>query len=76
MSQLITVKPGVPMHLDDGDTPTFEEWKGRVDRLLVHHCGISLDDLPDCPTRDWYEDRVRPVRAANRALKRAGADLF
>ena len=72
----IKIKPGTKQYLDDTDHPTFEQWKGRIEDLLVRFVGISADDLPDCPYYDWYEERLRPVRAANRALKNAGADCF
>jgi hypothetical protein len=76
MSLLIKVKNGVPWAMDEGDNPSFEEWEKRVDRFIQKAVGVGLDDLEDCPTRRWYEERLRPIRAANRALKRAGADLF
>ena len=76
MGTLIKVKAGIPMHMDDADRPTFEAWMDRIDKVLFRNTGVSSGDLPDCPYRDWYDDRVRPIRAANKALKRAGADLF
>ena len=76
MSLLIKVKPGIPNKLDDGDNPTYEDWIGRVDDILHRTRGCSLFDLPDCPTRDWYDKRVRPIRAANKALKWAGAEVW
>jgi len=63
------VKKGTPRTMD---TPcTFEQWKQRIDNLLAHVYGITSDDLPDCTWRDWYDDGLRPIYAANRALKRA-----
>lgn len=76
MPLLLKVKPGTPQTLDPGDNPTFERWLARVDILLVRLRGISIHDLEDMPYREWYEARVRPVRAANKALKRAGADRY
>ena len=67
----ITIKPGVPRYLDDDDNPSFDEWESRVDRIMTKYIGIGLHDLPDCPTREWYDDRVRPIRAANKALRYA-----
>ena len=72
----IKVKPGVPQTLDAGDNPSFGEWMKRIDGYLIRNIGVSTGDLEDCPYMDWYEDRVRPIRAANKALKRAGADLY
>jgi hypothetical protein len=76
MAITVRVRKGTPYFLDANDNPTFEGWMGRVDHLLRRAIGLSADDLPDCPWRDWYEERVRPIRAANKALKAAGADLF
>jgi hypothetical protein len=64
----IKVKEGVPMEMDADDNPTFEVWLKRVDRFLEHAIGLKHDDLADCLFKDWYEERLRPIRAANRAL--------
>lgn len=69
----LKVKAGTPRHLDPDDNPAFERWMQRVDAIVVRAIGLSVYDLPDCCYRDWYEDRVRPVYAAQRALRRAGA---
>jgi len=75
VSVLLKVKPGVSQKLDDGDNPTFEEWMKRVDKFVGYR-GLSVYDLPDRRYDIWYANRVRPIRAANRALKNAGADLY
>ena len=50
----------------------YDEWKGRVDAFLRDKlAGLSSDDLPDCPYRDWYEDGVSPLSAATRAIRNA-----
>ena len=72
MANLIKIKPGVPMKMDSGDNPTFEEWIKRVNAFLTRTCGLIIDDLPDCNYATWYESRLRPIRAAQRALKNAG----
>jgi hypothetical protein len=64
----IKVKQGVPLTMDAHDWPTFDEWLERVDAVLVRCRGVSVYDLPDAPYRDWYLERLRPIRAANRAL--------
>jgi hypothetical protein len=71
-SKMITikVKPGIPMKLDNNDNPTYNQWIDRVNEYLGHHM-LSIDDLPDCNYRDWYDARIRPVRAAARAIKHA-----
>jgi len=75
MSVLLKVKPGVSQKLDVGDNPTFEQWMSRVDKFVGYR-GLSVYDLPDCNYKAWYDRRVRPIRAANRALKNAGGDLY
>lgn len=74
MSLQIKVKAGVPQKMDASDQPTFEQWMARVDGTLRKLRGLSVYDLPDCNFRDWYDARLRPIRACNRALKSAGSD--
>ena len=69
---LLKIKAGVPRTMDNADNPTFEVWMSRVDRFVQRAAGVSLDDLPDCQYDEWYEDRLRPIRAAQRALRNAG----
>lgn len=71
----IKVKPGIPRHLDVNDNPSFDEWFKRVDRFVSRNFGVGLDDLPDCDYLSWYDDRLRPIHAANKALKNAGAEI-
>ena len=70
----IKVKAGVPMKMDADDNRTFDQWCRSVDKFLLSYAGATLSDLPDCRYRDWYDDRVRPIRAANRALRYAGGE--
>ena len=67
---LIKVKPGVPRKMDATDNRSFGEWMSAVDQCVGLR-GLSVYDLPDCLFRDWYDNRLRPIHAANRALKRA-----
>lgn len=76
MSILLKVKRGVPQTLDPQDNPTFERWLRRVENLLVAACGVVVDDLDDMPWREWYDHRLRPIRAANKALKRMNTELW
>jgi hypothetical protein len=50
---------------------TFEEWLRSVDTWVSTLCGMGLDDLPDCPTHDWYDEGITPMVAAKRAIRRA-----
>ena len=67
----IKIKPDVPYELNAGDSPTFERWMDRVDGLVWTCAHLSVYDLPDCLFRIWYDERLRPVRAAARAVRRA-----
>lgn len=71
--KLLKVRAGIPQKMDDSDPTTFEDWMKRIDILLLRSRGLSVYDLPDCPFNDWYSQRLRPIRAANRALKAAGS---
>jgi hypothetical protein len=49
---------------------TFESWIDEINRLL-DLIGLSIDDLPDCPYRDWFEDGMTAKRASAKAIKMA-----
>ena len=64
----LKLRKGLPLGMDADDNPTYEQWMSRVDGI-VRAIGCSIYDLPDCNYLDWYNARLRPIRAANRALK-------
>jgi hypothetical protein len=68
---LIGIKPGASPTMRGDDRPTFDEWMNRIDRVMFSTRGLTTSDLPDCEYRDWYDDRIKPIFAANRALRRA-----
>lgn len=51
----------------------FEEWMEKVNKVLDRY-GITTDDLPDCPYRDWFDDGVLPGAAAGKAIQNAADD--
>ena len=67
----LKVKQGVPYELDADDNPSFDRWMKRVDDVVWNAAGVSVHDLPDCDFRTWYDERLRPIRAAARAVRRA-----
>ena len=67
----IKIKQGIPYEMDTTDNPSFNRWMERVDSVVWKSVGVSVHDLPDCDFRIWYEERLRPVRAAARAVRRA-----
>ena len=75
MGLLLKVKKGVGQKMDAGDNRGFEAWMQAVDKLVGYR-GLSVYDLPDCCYRGWYDNRLRPIRAANRALKNAAGDYL
>ena len=73
----IKIKPGAIEIMKDEDHSTFDEWMKRCDMILMRTRGMSVHDLPDCTYRDWYDDRVKPIFAVNKALSEAtGYDCF
>lgn len=55
---------------------SFKDWLKKVDRYVERKAGMSLDDLPDVPARDWYDDGVSPQRAAAKAIKMANESIY
>lgn len=60
-----SARPGVVRDL------AFEEWRRQADAVCWQRVGCGLDDLPDMPLRDWYDEGVRPGSAAVRAIRNA-----
>lgn len=50
---------------------TYEAWMRQVDLACERLAGVSIHDLPDVPTRDWFEDGKAPVLAARWAIRNA-----
>jgi hypothetical protein len=66
---LIKIKTGVPEQRDPNVFMSYETFREHVNWFLVNCRGVSIDDLADCPLRDWYDEGIRPIYAANRALE-------
>lgn len=49
----------------------FEEWKARVDRILLFSTGLTSDDLPDWGYADAFDAGLSPKEAAQSALSEA-----
>ena len=50
---------------------SYQLWFEKVCEFVWAQVACSVNDLPDCPFRDWYEDDVTPTIAAWRAISRA-----
>ena len=74
-----TIQAGTGMRLSltrtfedlDEAKRSFSQWLKLVDRYVEMKTGMSLDDLPDVPLRDWYDDGKSPKSAAAKALRMA-----
>lgn len=42
----------------------FDTWMRKVNGCVAERCGLSADDLPDKPYRDWYDSGMTPQDAA------------
>jgi len=50
---------------------TFEQWLRALDKLCIAKIGLNHDDLPDSPTRRWYDEGKTPTAAFKSLLKHA-----
>ena len=48
---------------------TYEEYRRKVDIIISARIGVGLDDLADCPLRDFFDDGLSPKEAAQEALE-------
>jgi hypothetical protein len=51
--------------------PDFDTWMKLVDEAVYARINCSVHDLPDCPFRDWYDDGLRALAAARKAIRYA-----
>lgn len=49
----------------------FMGWMSDVDYQVGIKIGCSVNDLPDCPFREWYDNEWTAKRAALKAIKMA-----
>ena len=45
---------------EDNEDLTFEEWKNEIEEMAQEEYGLGLDDLPDEPYMQKYEDEMSP----------------
>ena len=48
----------------------FASWMDLVNWEVEALCGLSPNDLPDCPYRDWHDLEMSPQEAAEAVLER------
>ena len=56
----------------NADGHTFDGWYRLADRAVGDACGLGLDDLPDGPSWDAWNDDEAPEDYASMALYDAG----
>lgn len=47
----------------------FDAFRQQVDAIIQARNGVSLDDLVDCPMRDWFDRGVSAKAAASKAIR-------
>ncbi len=47
---------------------TFKQWLKAIDEILWDELGLTKDDLPDAPLRDWYDEYQSPIAAVRQLL--------
>jgi hypothetical protein len=47
-----------------GTRLSFTQWSARLDDAVIRRLVVSVFDLPDMPFRDWFDQGVTPVEAA------------
>lgn len=47
----------------------FEEWKSKVNRIVLDEIFIELDDLPDWDFMSAFEGEVSPEEAADEIIR-------
>jgi hypothetical protein len=56
----------------NGNGHTFKQWFRLADRAVDAACGLGLDDLPDGPSWDAWNDDESPEDYASTVLHDAG----
>lgn len=49
----------------------FELWLAKVDAAVSAELGLSIDDLPDAPYRDLFDEGLTPEQAAQEVVEDA-----
>lgn len=47
----------------------FEAFKAQVSAIIQERKGVALEDLVDCPIRDWFDKGVSTKSAASKAIR-------
>lgn len=55
---------------------SYEGWMQQVDREVYRLAAVSVHDLPDFPSWDWWADEVCPRDAAHDILAEEGFPFY
>ena len=61
--------------MDEREQMSFNEWRTAVDTLLNQKVGLSLEDLPNQPLRDAFDDGQTPEEFFDDTLRAELEDL-
>lgn len=56
------------------DAVEFKSWMERVETECIKNFGLTIDDLPDQPYYDWFEDDLDPSDVVEEIAEREGLD--
>ncbi len=60
--------PNKSIYMAEGEYLSFGDWMNQVNAQLEAKVGVGSEDMSDCRYKDWYQERLTPIAAANRAL--------
>lgn len=55
---------------------SFTAWYKECDSIVSRKLGVGVEDLPDAPWRDYYEDDLTPHQAIECAKEDAWDDYL
>ena len=61
--------------MDEREQMSFNEWRTAVDTLLNQKVGLSLEDLPDQPLREAFDDEQTPEEFFDDTLRAELEDI-
>ncbi|KKL61338.1 hypothetical protein LCGC14_2196300 [marine sediment metagenome] len=50
------------------DEVKFKNWMIEVDDKVMDEAGVSVNDLPSCTFRPWFDEKLSPEEVAEMAL--------
>jgi len=47
----------------------YRYWENDVNELMLKKFGVGVDDIPDMPYHDWYDNDWTAAKAVKEAIK-------